>query len=185
MKTVISFFFIMMIMFVACTKDQFVQEENLELKKAKVPVPLKADFCFTPNMEGAFDANGFPNMDVLMLIVGLDPQKPTSYLPRSGWLSGNATHAGKLQMMESPMTAVSAKFENNKVVWVTTGKNTAANGDYYFYDATSYSNPMDGTFTGDVYMRDGIGKFKGMTGTVQMVGQGTCWHAEGTMIYSR
>jgi uncharacterized GH25 family protein len=176
MKTLISFFFIMMMMLVACTKDQFVQEENLELKKAKVPVPLKADFCFTPNME-------VPPM----LIVGLPADQPTSYLPSAGWLSGHATHAGELQMMKSPMTAVSAHFdfEKMRVVWVTTGKNTAANGDYYFYDATSYSNPMDGTFTGDVYMRDGIGKFKGMTGTVQMVGQGTCWHAEGTMIYAR
>lgn len=188
MKTLISFCMVLMIMLVACTKDQFVQDESLDLKKAKVPVPMKADFCFTPNMEGAFDANGFPNLEVVMLIEGLDPQKPTAYLPRAGWLSGYATHAGELQMMNSPMTAVSAHFDfvNMKVVWVTTGKNTAANGDYYYYyDATSYSNPMDGSFTGDVFMRDGIGKFKGMTGTVQMVGQGTCWHAEGTMIYTR
>jgi hypothetical protein len=189
MKTLISFFFLLMVMLVACNKDQFVQEESqaLTLKKAKVPVPMKADFCFTPNMEGAFDANGFPNLNVVMLIEGLDPQEPTSYLPRSGWLSGNATHTGKLQMTESVMTAISAHFdfEKGRVVWVTTGKITAANGDYYYYDATSYANPMDGSFTGDVIMRDGFGKFKGMTGTVQMLGQGSCWHAEGTMIYTR
>jgi len=186
MKTLISFCMVLMMMLVACNKDQFVQDEQpLTLKKAKVPVPLKADFCFTPNMEGAFDVNGFPNPDVVMLIEGLDPTQPTSYLPRSGWLSGNATHSGKLQMMKSQMTAVSAYFDNvnMKVVWVTTGMNTAANGDYYYYDATSYSNPQDGSFTGEVVMRDGIGKFKGMEGLAQMVGQGTCWHAEGTMIY--
>lgn len=175
MKTLISFFVILLMMLVACTQDQFVQDEDLMLKKAKVPVPLKADFCFTPNMDAP-----------PMLIVGLPADQPTSYLPSAGWLSGHATHSGELQMMESPMTAVSAHFDfvNMRVVWVTTGKNTAANGDYYYYDATSYSNPIDGSFTGDVSMRDGIGKFKGMTGTVQMVGQGTCWHAEGTMIYT-
>jgi len=176
MKTLISFCMFLMIMLLACNKDQFVQEEPLMLKKANVPVPMKADFCFTPNMDAP-----------LMLIVGLPADQPTSYLPSAGWLSGHATHSGKLQMMESPMTAVSANFDFEKmlVVWVTTGKNTAANGDYYYYDATSYSNPQDGSFTGEVVMRDGIGKFKGATGTVQMVGQGTCWHAEGTITFAR
>lgn len=32
----------------ACTKNQFVQEEPLSQKKAKVPVPMKAVFCASP-----------------------------------------------------------------------------------------------------------------------------------------
>jgi len=174
MKTLISFFVLMLVMLVACNKDQFVQEEPLTLKKAKVPVPMKADFCFTPN-------TGLAPIH----ITGL-PDVPTAYLPGGGWMSGNATHMGELIMEESELTVLSASFDPNTgiVTWLATGKATAANGDYYYYDATTYVN-SDGTFTGPVEMRDGIGKFKGATGTVQMVGQGTCWHAEGTISFAR
>jgi hypothetical protein len=85
------------------------------------------------------------------------------------------------------MTAVSANFDFTKglIVWVTTGKITYPNGDYYYFDATSYTNPVDGTYTGPVYMRDGVGKFKGAKGEVEMTGQGTCWTAEGYMKFPR
>lgn len=176
MKTLISFCLVLMITLMACNKDQFIRDESPVLKKAKVPVSMKADFCMTPNAE-------LPPV----LIAGLDPSKKESYLPGGGWLSGTSTHTGILQTANSTMTMISAEFDFNtyKVVWVSTGKNTAANGDYYFYDATAYSNPADGTFTGEVKMRDGVGKFAGATGTVQMVGQGTCWHAEGTLEFAR
>jgi len=183
MKTILSFCMVLIIMLVACTKDQFVQDENLMLKKAKVPVPMKADFCLTPNPDLGF-----------MLVTQLDGKTPfylpdgsKIYLPNGGWLSGYATHSGELQMMESAMTAESAIFDPymKRIIWKTTGKVTAANGDYYFYDAKSFSNPIDGSFTGNVYMRDGVGKFAGATGEVEMVGQGTCWHAEGTITYTR
>lgn len=176
MKTLIPFFVFMMIMLVACNKDRFIQDEQLVLKKANVPVPLKADFCMTPNM----------NLPPV-LIEGLPANLSTSYLPGGGWLSGNSTHTGVVQMTESAMTSVSAHFDfqNMKIVWGITGKVTAANSDYYYYDATLNINPQDKSFTGEVNMRDGVGKFDGATGTVEMVGQGMCWHAEGTMIFSR
>ena len=71
MKTLIAFCMVLMIMFVACNKDQFVQDEPLTLKKAKVPIPVKADFCMTaadnpdtpgPDWIPVSDAPfGFPN----------------------------------------------------------------------------------------------------------------------------
>jgi len=175
MKTLISFFVTMMVMLVACNKDQFVQDEPLLLKKAKVAIPMKADFCFTPDLTlPPVHINGLPWTD------------PAYFLPGGGWMSGNATHMGELIMEESALTVLSASFDPNTgiVTWLATGKATAANGDYYYYDATTYVNP-DKSFTGPVKMRDGVGKFEGATGTVQMVGQGTCWHAEGTMSFEQ
>lgn len=177
MKTLISFFVIMMIMLVACNKDQFVQDEPLLLKKAKVEIPMKADFCFTPDMT-------LPPVH----IAGLPFDLPAYYLPGGGWMSGNATHMGEIIMEESALTIIDGSFDPGTgiVTWNATGKATAANGDYYLYNATTYVSPgPEKSFTGNVWMHDGVGKFEGATGTVQMVGQGTCWHAEGTMTYAQ
>lgn len=173
MKTLMYLFAIVMLLFAGCAKDEMFDENsgNLELKKAKVPIPMKAEFCMTPNMEAGF-----------ILIDGLDPASPDSYLPKEGWISGNATHMGKVIMEKSPTTFISAAVTQMGVKTVSEGKITAANGDYYLFIATSYSMP-DKTFTGDVWMYGGTGKFEGMTGSVVMTGQMPCWTGEGTMIY--
>jgi hypothetical protein len=67
---------------------------------------------------------------------------------------------------------------------ISEGKITAANGDYYLFSATSYSLP-DKSFTGEVFMNNGTGRFEGMTGKVIMTGSGSCWTAEGTMSYKK
>jgi hypothetical protein len=177
MKTLISFFFIMMMMLVACTKDQFVQEENLELKKAKVPVPMKADFCASP----APDATP-------MAISGTPIVLPNKML-----VSGNATHMGKVDTEKSYTLVESLKLSEDQLFLEQTGTGvmTAANGDSYpitWWLKTSLAN---WTYIGEVKMFDGTGKFKGMTGTVQMVGAvdmvaGTnCWKADGFMEFAK
>ncbi|MBW8332986.1 MAG: hypothetical protein K0M40_13260 [Prolixibacteraceae bacterium] len=191
MKTLISFFFIMMMMLVSCTKDQFVQEENLELKKAKAPIPMKADFCATPDMTSPM---------MLMPIPGLDPTDPKNYLPSKMFVSGNATHMGlvdteksctlveTLELIVEPVVGGSPLFFLKQT---GTGVMTAANGDDYQITWWAKTSLANWTYIGEVKMFDGTGKFKGMTGTVQMIGAvdmvaGTnCWKADGFMEYAK
>lgn len=191
MKTLISFFFIMMMMLVACTKDQFVQEENLELKKAKVPIPMKADFCATPDMTSPM---------MLIPIPGLDPKDPKNYLPSKMFVSGNATHMGKVITEKSVCLVNELNFlvepdaDGNPHFFlkqVGTGVMTAANGDSYPITWWGKTSLADWTYIGEVTMFSGTGKFEGMTGTVQMIGAvdmvaGTnCWKADGFMEYAK
>jgi hypothetical protein len=83
MKTLIYLFAIAMFLFAGCAKDEMFDENsnNLELKKAKVPIPMKAEFCMNPNMGAGF-----------ILIEGLNPHDLQSYLPKEGWVSGHDTH---------------------------------------------------------------------------------------------
>lgn len=182
MKTLISFFFIMMMMLVACTKDQFVPEENLELKKAKVPIPMKADFCASP----APDATpmSIPGTQIV--------------LPNKMLVSGNATHMGKVITEKSICVVNELNFFNEPdadgnphffLKQVGTGVMTAANGDSYPITWWGKTSLADWTYIGEVTMFSGTGKFEGMTGTVQMIGAvdmvaGTnCWKADGFMEY--
>ncbi len=175
MKTLKCLFILAMLVFASCAKYE-TSDETTDLKKAKVPIPMKAEFCMTPNMDAGF-----------FLIEGLDPTKQTSYLPREGWISGFATHMGEVIMQESTVTFLTATFvPGTGVVSTSTGKITAANGDYYLFNETTVTNP-DNTFSGNVWMYGGIGKFEGMTGSVMMTGQvtdhGPCWTGVGTMVY--
>lgn len=170
MKTLIYCFAIAMLLIAGCAKEEAINE-NSDLKKAKVPIPMKAEFCMTPNMEAGF-----------ILIQGLDANDPNSYLPKEGWISGFATHMGEVIMKDSPTTFISAELTEMGVKTVSKGKITAANGDYYQFVATSYSM-ADQMFNGNVWMYGGTGKFKGMTGTVVMTGQMPCWTGIGTMVY--
>lgn len=175
MKTLNFFLLIAMVIFASCAKFE-TSDETVDLKKAKVPIPMKAEFCMTPNMDAGF-----------FLIEGLDPANQASYLPREGWISGFATHMGEVIMQESNMKFTSAVFvPGTGVEAYAEGKITAANGDYYLFTTTSITTP-DKQFTGVVYMYGGTGKFYGMTGTVEMTGQtteyGPCWIGIGTMNY--
>lgn len=178
MKKVLFVLVFAVVTLYGCNKEDLTVKDDLnadnpELKMANVSIPMKADFCMTPDMEGGF-----------ILIQGLDPTDMNSYLPKHGWISGHATHMGKINMEESPTTFVSAELTPMGVKTVSEGRITAANGDYYLFTSTSYSNPMDQTFTGTVWMYGGVGRFEGMTGTVTMTGAEMCWTAEGTMQYN-
>ena len=175
MKTLNFFLLIAMVIFAGCAKFE-TSDETVDLKKAKVPIPMKAEFCMTPNMDAGF-----------FLIEGLDPANQASYLPREGWISGFATHMGEVIMQERTVTFISAAFvPGTGVVSTSAGRITAANGDYYLFTETTTTLP-NGTFTGNVWMYGGTGKFLGMTGPVVMTGQktdqGPCWTGIGTMNY--
>lgn len=186
MKTLISFFVIMMVMLFACNKE-FNDEEPLTLKKANVPVPMKADFCATPDLTSPM---------MLIPVPGLDPTKPESYLPSKMFISGNATHLGNVNAEKSYSLVETLQFivepvEGGSPLFFLkqtgTGVMTAANGDSYpitWWCKTSLAN---WTYVGEVTMYSGSGKFEGMTGTVTMIGAvdkvaGTnCWTADGFM----
>jgi len=192
MKTLISFFFIMMIMLVACNKDQFVQDEQpLTLKKANVPVPMKADFCATPDMDSQF---------ILIPIPGLDPTDPKNYLPSKMFVSGQATHMGNVITEKSICVVNELKFlvepdaDGNPHFFlkqIGTGVMTAANGDNYPITWWGKTSLADWTYIGEVTMYSGTGKFEGASGVVTMIGAvdrvaGTnCWKADGYMQFAK
>lgn len=159
---------ILLMMLVACTKDQFVQDETLTLKKAKVPVPMKADFCATPD---------FTSPMMLIPIPGLDPTDPKNYMPSKMFISGNATHMGlvnaeksysnveSLELIVEPVEGGSPLFFLKQT---GTGVMTAANGDDYQITWWAKTSLANWTYIGEVQMFEGTGKFEGMTGTVQM-----------------
>jgi len=190
MKTLISFCMVLMIMLVACTKDHFVQEEPLMLKKAKVQVPMKANFCATPDLDSPM---------MLIPIPGLDPLDPKSYLPSRMFVSGTATHMGNvipdLSVCEVETLELVVEGEPGSFKYFLkqtgTGTMTAANGDSYpitWWGKTSMAN---WTYIGEVTMYSGTGKFVGMSGIVDMIGavdpvNGTnCWKADGFMEYAK
>lgn len=192
MKTLISFLMVLILMFVACNKDEFVQEDQpLLLKKANVPVPMKADFCATPDLNSAM---------MLIPIPGLDPTDPKNYLPSRMFVSGHATHMGEVITDKSICQVNELKFlvepdaEGKPQFFlkqVGTGVMTAANGDNYQIAWWGKTSLADWTYIGEVKMFDGTGKFKGATGVVTMIGAvdrvaGTnCWIGDGYMEFPR
>lgn len=202
MKTLISFCMVLMIMFVACNKDQFVQEEPLMLKKAKVPVPLKADFCMT-----ATDNPDTPGPD-LIAVSGAPTGFPIPAIHSYNKISGHATHMGEINTELSYNITTSCVYKNQGTldikddeIWMEShGRITVANGDSYAFTHSTplvaklnlfYSGVLILPYTGEVTMSDGTGRFEGATGKVMMVGQTdlvaktNCWKAEGTMTYAR
>jgi len=181
MKTLIYLFVFAMILFAGCAKDEMFDQNsnNPELKKAKVPIPMKVDFCMTPN--GEF----FP-------ITNWPPEWGPGFVSAGGSISGNATHMGKVDAEKSwgQTTECYFDFQLMQIVMKNTGQITAANGDSYWYDGVSYIN-LDFTFTGTVTMRDGTGKYEDAQGKVEMVGSAdmatmqTCWTAEGSMTFNK
>jgi len=181
---------VLIILLVACTKDHFVQEEPLMLKKAKVQVPMKADFCAIPDLDSPM---------MLIPIPGLDPLDPKSYLPSRMFVSGTATHMGNvipdLSVCEVETLELVVEGEPGNLKYFLkqtgTGTMTAANGDSYpitWWGKTSMAN---WTYIGEVIMYSGTGKFVGMSGIVDMIGAvdpvtGTnCWKADGFMVYAK
>jgi hypothetical protein len=176
MKKIILLWTMLLLVFTACTKDS-INDENSDLfglKRANVPIPIKADFCMTPDLSAGF-----------ILIQGLDPADPNSYLPKKAWISGHASHHGELITNQSYNIFLSAMITPYGIYATSEGKITADNGDSYFFTSTTYTNPFDRTYTGNVHMFGGNGKFENATGDVVMTGQGQCWTAEGTMTYTK
>lgn len=181
MKTLTYLFVIVMLLFAGCAKDEIFDENsvNLELKKAKVPIPMKADFCAIPDM-------------TVMPFTVITPGGPIT-LPGGMYVTGTCSHMGKVNSEKSycKVETLNFVFEGGKPYLMETGTGvmTAANGDSYKINWWVKTSLPGWEYTGAVEMYDGTGKFKGMTGTVDMVGSvdlathTNCWTGIGTMIY--
>jgi hypothetical protein len=185
MKTLISLCTILMVLLVACNKDQFVQDEDVMLKKANVPVPMKADFCATPDMTSQM---------LLVPIPGLDPTDPKNYMPSRMFVSGNATHMGEIITEKSVCDVTEFTFYVDDqghpfLSQVGTGIMTAANGDAYNITWWVKTSLPSWNYVGEVEIQDGTGRFKGATGTVTMIGKvdqiarTNCWIGDGYIVY--
>jgi len=92
MKTIMYLFLVVILVIAGCSKDNtlFENPNNPELKKAKVPIPFKADCYALPDMESD-----------PILISGLDPSNPNNYFASRLIVSGTATHIGKIDAEKS------------------------------------------------------------------------------------
>lgn len=189
MKAILSFCMILMMMLIACNSDPFVQDEPFMLKKANVPIPMKADFCTVPDMSSTM---------ILIPIPGLDPNDPNNYMPSKMFVSGNATLMGQVITEKSICEVTEFTFfletddQNNSVPFLMqkgTGVMTAANGDNYQIHWWVKTSLPSWNYIGEVEIHDGTGKFEGATGTVSMIGkidlatQANCWTADGQIVF--
>jgi hypothetical protein len=180
MKTLVYFFAISMLILSGCAKEMLT-DENVTLKRAKVPVPMKADFCGISDLSGGF-----------ILIQGL-PDIPQNYLPRKMNISGHATQMGELitelSWFECTVCYLSVEGGIPYINQTGNGLMTADNGDNYPITAWIKTSLLNWSYTGEVTMYSGTGKFKGVSGMATMVGQvdlvaGTnCWKGDGMMEY--
>ncbi|MEN8121608.1 MAG: hypothetical protein ABFS35_14745 [Bacteroidota bacterium] len=88
-----------------------------------------------------------------------------------GWIGGFASLVGKVDEAKSRYLRTSCEFnpETYIVTSYNSGKITAINGDYYNFNAVGYVDVLTMTFTGEVTITGGTGRFDEAGGTVQMV----------------
>jgi hypothetical protein len=185
MKALLYFFVMAILLIAGCAKDDtmFETQDNLELKKAKVPIPFKAD-CF-----------GYPDTesDLISWNIGDD-----IYLSYSRIIiTGTGTHLGKINSDKS-------YYEFESIVYFTDddgipytmnsgkGKVVAANGDS-FEITFQVKNLFDenASYTGNacIIPGSGTGKFEDCTGTFGTVGAsdyakgGTWFKLDGYLVY--
>jgi hypothetical protein len=183
MKTFVYFFVIAMLILSGCSKEMLT-DETVNLKRAKVPVPMKADFCSTPDLTST---------PILIPVPGLDPTDPKNYLPSKMFISGHATQMGEVITEKSWFVTTSLTFGVVGgvpcLIQEGNGLMTANNGDNYPITASTTTSLLDWTYVGEVTMFSGTGKFEGASGKVTMIGQvdrvaGTnCWKGDGFMKY--
>lgn len=164
----LMYLFVMSILIIAgCAKDDmfFENQNNLELKKAKVPIPFKADLFLSPDMESE-----------PILIEGLDPNDPASYQISRLFCIGTATHMGKLDPVKSYYKHDKLVFfmEDNQPFSLNTGKGiiVGINDDSMEFTYEIKLSLIDGSFTGTnkIIPGTGTGRFEGCTGTIYTVG---------------
>jgi hypothetical protein len=176
MKTLIYLFAIAMLLFAGCAKDEML-DETPDLKKAKVPIPMKADFC------------AIPDMTVMPLSVNTPGGVLT--LPGGMYVTGTCSHMGIVDSEKSysKVEALTFVMEDGKPFLLETGTGimTAANGDNYKINWWVKTSLPSWEYIGEVEMFDGTGKFEGCSGTVDMVGtvdpvnHTNCWTGTGWM----
>ena len=186
MKTLIYFFAVAMLLFAGCAKDEMF-DDNIntpELKKAKVPIPVKGEVCMIPNPEGErMPVTRGPNGTII----------PGMTLDKTANFYGIQSHMGKLGE-QSLMTGVSAYLDlaelptRRVIVTVYEVMTFAANGDYTTgisesrIDVTDIDNKI---ITGTYTITGGSGRFENVSGGGEISGVLPCWNVEGTIKYEK
>jgi hypothetical protein len=162
MKTLKYFIVMAVILIAGCAKDDtmFENQDNLELKKAKVPIPFKTDCWALPDWESA-----------PILIEGLNPNDPNSYSLTRMFIGGTGTHFGKINPEESyylfDSMVLGVDEDDVPCVHLTgVGKLVGANGDgleFIFCSRQYFDYRFFGK--GEIKPGSGTGKFKGSTGS--------------------
>jgi hypothetical protein len=151
----------------------FENPNNLELKKAKVPIPFKADLFAVPDTESEILEFPFP-------------WGGSYYLPSKMIVSGTGSHLGRINAEKSyyEFKTMVFFFENDNLFSHQTGigKLVAANGDALEFTWWTTQSQTDGSCIGGAEIIPGqsTGKFEGGTGTFDTVGG---WPEEGTGIW--
>jgi hypothetical protein len=150
MKTLMYLFLVVILVTAGCAKDEarFENPTKMELKKAKVPIPIKGETWADPDMQSA-----------TRLIVG-----------------GTCTHTGKIDSEKSYYdfyTQVYIEVDGLPFVDLTGfGKTVAANGDSFEFTFITRQSLTDGTLASKAVItpESGTGKFKGGSGSFNTVG---------------
>lgn len=167
MKTLMYFIVMALIVMAGCAKDDTILEtqDNLELKKAKVPILLKADCWGIPDWESD-----------PILIEGLNPNDPSSYSLTRMFIGGTGSHFGRINTEESyylfDRMVLGVDEDGVLCIHLTgVGKMVGANGDGMEFTFSSRQYPDYRFFgKGEIIPGAGTGKFKGSTGSYNTSG---------------
>lgn len=151
MKTFMYLFLVVILVTAGCAKDDtwFENPNKMELKKAKVPVPLKGEGWSDPDMQSS-----------TRLLIG-----------------GRGTHLGKIDSAKSYYDFKSQDYiEVDGMPFVDMtgyGKLVGANGDSFEFTFVTRQSLIDYTLVSksDIMPGSGTGKFKGCSGSFNTVGR--------------
>jgi hypothetical protein len=165
MKT-LSYLIVLAVLVIAgCVTDDtmFETQNSLELKKAKVPIPMKMDCRAVPDTES----------DLLPVVIGDN----TVYIYSRLIISGTGTHLGKIEAEKSFYVIKNGEFFINddgipSVRNSGDGKVVGANGDGFEFTWWIKESLVDYTFFGEMEITPGTGtgKFEGCSGSCDIVG---------------
>ena len=188
MKNLMYLFVVAILVIAGCAKDDtlFENPDNLELKKAKVPIPMKANCQAIWDEESDLISVDIPlgNGDVIVI-------SNFSKLI----LSGTGTHLGKIDAEKSFYVAKSAVFFINDagipyLHIAGDGKVVGANGDSFEAIYWTDQSLVDNTWFGvmEITPGTGTGKFKGCSGTCDILdgrsdNNGTYFKLDGYLVF--
>lgn len=186
MKTLRYLIVIAMVVAAGCAKDYPADEVQAvpELKKANVPIPMKADVCAVPDMESTL---------LFIPIPGNDPTDPASCTTSRFIISGNGTHFGKVDATSSYYEIAVFEFQlEDGIPYLFQsgpGMLVGANGDYIEYNWWAKASLPDFNWIGEMEIAGGTGYFEGCSGSCDlaghfdMVNRMNCWKAEGFLVF--
>ena len=176
-------FLLPVVVIFGCSRDS-LDNENVMLKKAMVPIPMKGVVCMT-------EKEGVERMPVWF--PGTETPVPGVSLSREAWIAGNMTHTGQL-MEQSEMIGIvayldMAAYSEGRIVLLAdyTARLFAANGDYIdlfssiVIEVIGDVKYITGTFT----LTGGSGNFENVSGSGTLDGIVPCWDIMGECIYTR